>query len=207
MRKILIVILILCVYISIGQIPLMVDNKPNYDIKCILEKKYNSYKDTCLILINKYKHQWKKENYVNVNDLKIEILCYIYLKNKDIKIDSTTNLMNELLVDTTTIPYYIQFYRYKRFWGIMDFGNHNCRIADVFDETDESDKGNRFYHHQGYCKELIAFKPDYIFYLKGDNDDGMVLQKGNNIYYYVPFNGKIEPLYKHLIDMEEDEKL
>ncbi|MEI6823935.1 MAG: hypothetical protein WCL51_18545 [Bacteroidota bacterium] len=206
MRKILIVILILYTYLSFGQIPLMVNNKPNYDINCILEKKYISYKDTCIVNVNKYKRHWGRDFYLNVNDFEIKVFCYIYFNNLNLKIDSTTNLMNEMLVDTTTFPYYIQFYRYKRFWGIMDFGRYGYHWVDVFDEKDERDKGNR-YLRQGYCKELIEFKPDYVFYLKGDYENGMVLQKGNNIYYYIPINGKIEPLYKHLIDMEEDEKL
>ena len=206
MRNILIVILISFTIIGFGQIPLMVNNKPNYDINCILEKKYNSYKDTCIANVNKFKHLWGRDFYLNVNDFEIKVFCYIYINNMDLKINSTTNLMNEMLVDTTTLPYYIQFYRYKRFWGIMDFWNYKCHFVEVYDETDERDKGNRYFR-QGYCKELIEFKPDYVFYLKGDYENGMVLQKGNNIYYYLPANGSIEPLYKHLMDMEEDEKL
>lgn len=204
MRKILIVILILYTYLGFGQIPLMVNDKPNYDINCILEKKYNSYKDTCIANVNKYKFIWKKDFHLNVNDFEIKVFCYIYFNNLNLKIDSTTNLMNEMLVDTTTLPYYIQFYRYKRFWGIMEFDRHECRFVDVIDETDERDKGNRYFH-QGNCKELIEFKPDNIFYLKGDKYV-MILQKGNNIYYYLPLNGGIEPLYKYLIRKQSEEK-
>ena len=35
----------------------------------------------------------------------------------------------------------------------------------------------------------------------------MILQKGNNIYYYLPLNGSIEPLYKYLIRKQSEEKI
>ena len=208
MRRILIILIVIYSCSCFGQIPLMLNNKPNYDIKCILENKYNNYKDTCIYLINNYRYQLEKEKYLkakklklNVNDLKIEVLCYIYLKNKDLKIDSTTILMNEILVDTISLPNKIHFYKDNLIWGIMDFFYYKGHYVELLDYKEE-----KVYVKGNYWYDIISFGADNVFFIKGDYD-GVILQKGNNIYYYTQFNGRIEPLYKYLMRKQSKKKL
>ena len=207
MRKILIVILILHTYISIGQIPLMVNNKPNKKIHSILEKKYSCYKDSCLKSIERDKKFYKHHYDLKVNDLKIKVFGWLYFKNNDLKLDSTINIMNELLVDTTSSPADIQFFKDNIFWGWMGFGFNGVYLFNILDDTyypevEEKDREK--------WKEIYAFKADNIFRIKGY--DSYILQKGHNIYFYdgykwqFPFNERMEPLDKYIKRKNNNDK-
>ena len=199
MRKILIVILILYTYISIGQIPLMVNNKHNKKIHSILEKKYRCYKDSCLKRIERDKKFYKHHYDINVNDLEIKVFCWIYFKNKDTKIDSTVNIMNELLVDTISPPVEIQFYKDNIEWGWIGFFYKGSYLFNIIDEWNDPEVEAK---DREKWKEIYAFKADNIFRIKGY--DSYILQKGKNIYYYdvykwqLPFKERMEPLDKYL---------
>jgi len=206
MRKILIVILILYTYLSIGQIPLMVNNKPNKKIHFILDKKYNSYKDTCIAQVNKQKYRWKHDYNLKVNDFKIKVFSFIYLKNEDLKIDSTTNIMNEILIDTFYHPCFIQFYKDNILWGYFPFGRLGNIGIQIIDEVEPAGSLTR-----NFWNEIFSFGADNIFFIKGD--EGIILQKDNSIYYYytykdyLPFNERIEPLSKYLMNKMSEKKL
>ena len=203
MKKILIILIFAYSCSCLGQIPLMVNNKPNKTISNILQKKYNCYIDTCINLINNRIH---KPHYdLKKSNINIKVFCFINLKNKELLIDSTINIMNEILIDTISRPAMIQFYKNNILWCNMLFASGNAYIA-VLDEM----RGQE-YNVRKLWEEIFANNSYNVFFIKGE--EWILLQKDNHIYYYyqfakdLKFTDRLEPLGKYLMNKPKEEKL
>ena len=86
--------------------------------------------------------------------------------------------MNEIIVDTISIPYQIQFYKYNKLWGVINFSHNQLLFVDIVEGIEEEPNINC-----GLWCDLYRFKPDYEYYMKDhDNGDSIVLLKDNNLY-------------------------